>query len=164
DRRGPRGPQGPLSKRGRIMSWTGPSIGQWLVHSALGGGLLLLLAVAAMRLTRQPARRQRIGELGVTAALVVAILSLAPAWFVVPVPATGVAVRGESEASVRPKLPPIDPDVLDAAAAVIVSLPQETSLQNWLSPDEAVASTAAEQSGPAPASALEILSWPTLLA
>ncbi|HMF15546.1 MAG TPA: M56 family metallopeptidase [Gemmataceae bacterium] len=146
------------------MSWTGPSIGQWLVHSALGGGLLLVLAAAAMRLTRQPARRQRIGELGVMAALVVAILSLAPAWFVVPVPATAVAVRAESEASVRPELPPIDPDVLDAAAAVIVSLPQETSLQNRLSADKAVASTAAEQSGPAPMSVLEQLSWPTLLA
>src|SRR5262245_26811810 len=72
--------------RGLIMSGAEYIVGRWLIHSALGGSLLLLLTWVAMRLTRQPARRQRLGEIGLTAALVVALLSLAPAWLVVFVP------------------------------------------------------------------------------
>ncbi len=68
------------------MSWTESSFGQWLLHSALGGGVLLLLTWLVMRLVRQPARRQRLGEFGMAAALVIAALSLAPAWLWVPVP------------------------------------------------------------------------------
>lgn len=68
------------------MSWAQASIGQWLLHSAAGGGALLLLTLAAMRWTRQPARRQRLGEWGMAAALMATMLSLAPAWLVVSVP------------------------------------------------------------------------------
>jgi beta-lactamase regulating signal transducer with metallopeptidase domain len=60
--------------------------GGWWLHSAAGGGLLLLAAAVLMALTRQPARRQRLGEWGAAAALLVAALSLAPAWLRVPVP------------------------------------------------------------------------------
>jgi beta-lactamase regulating signal transducer with metallopeptidase domain len=70
------------------MSWAQASIGQWLLHSAVGGGTLMLLALAAMRWTRQPARRQRLGECGIVAALMAAVLSLAPAWLLVSVPAS----------------------------------------------------------------------------
>src|SRR5262245_12062561 len=73
------------------MSWPDASIGQWLLHSALGGGLLLLLAWVAMRLTRQPARRQRLGEMGLLAALIVSVLSLAPAWLILRVPESGLS-------------------------------------------------------------------------
>jgi beta-lactamase regulating signal transducer with metallopeptidase domain len=68
------------------MSSAEASIGQWLLHSAVGGGTLMLLALAVMRWTRQPARRQRLGEWGVAAALMAAGLSLAPAWLWVSVP------------------------------------------------------------------------------
>jgi hypothetical protein len=44
----------------------------WLVHTAVGGGLLLLAACAWMRWTRSPARRQRLGEWAVLAALLLA--------------------------------------------------------------------------------------------
>jgi hypothetical protein len=58
----------------------------WLLRSALGGGLLLLLAWWLARRIRQPARRQRLAEWGVLAALVMAVLSLAPPWLALPLP------------------------------------------------------------------------------
>jgi beta-lactamase regulating signal transducer with metallopeptidase domain len=60
-------------------------ISGWWLHSAMGGGLLLLLAGLLMLWTRQPARRQRLGEWGAAAALLLALLSPAPAWLLVPV-------------------------------------------------------------------------------
>src|SRR5262245_19130539 len=68
------------------MSWAARSAGEWLFHSAVGVGLLLLLAWALLGLVRQPARRQRLGESGLAAALLVALLSLGPAWLLVAVP------------------------------------------------------------------------------
>src|SRR5260370_6068510 len=64
----------------------------WLLQTALGGGLLLLLTWALMACARSPARRQRLGERGVAAALVVmalatvAGLGLGPAWVLVALP------------------------------------------------------------------------------
>src|SRR5262245_25862674 len=55
----------------------------WLVRSALGGGLLLLLAWAVMHALRQPARRQRLGEWAALAGIFLAALSLLPAWLTV---------------------------------------------------------------------------------
>lgn len=52
----------------------------WFVRCALGGGLLLLIVSACMSRTQQPARRQRLGEWGIVAALVLAVLSLGPSW------------------------------------------------------------------------------------
>src|SRR2546429_7612781 len=64
-----------------------------MLHVAVGGGLLLLVTCLLMRWTRQPARRQRLGEWGVTAALLVGLLSLVgPSWLVV------AWNRGESQA------------------------------------------------------------------
>jgi hypothetical protein len=58
----------------------------WLAQTLVGGGLLLLLARVLMTWTAQPARRQRLGEWAVVAALLLPLLSVAPAWLVVPVP------------------------------------------------------------------------------
>lgn len=58
---------------------------EWLLHTAIGGGLLLLLVALAFRLVRSPARQQRLGEWGVAAALLLSLLSLGPAWITVPV-------------------------------------------------------------------------------
>ena len=52
----------------------------WWLGTAIGGGLVLLVGCVLMRLARQPAARQRLGELAVFAALLVAGLRLLPAW------------------------------------------------------------------------------------
>ncbi len=77
----------------------------WLLQSALGGGLLLLVAWAVMKRHGQPARRHFLGLLGVTAALVAAVLCLGPRWLVLPVelplhpgPALVVPVLAEAAA------------------------------------------------------------------
>jgi beta-lactamase regulating signal transducer with metallopeptidase domain len=67
------------------MNWVYLISGGWLLHCALGGGLLLLLVYGLMRRTGQPARQQRLGEWGLVAALLVAVLSLCPAWLVIPI-------------------------------------------------------------------------------
>ncbi|GIW80011.1 MAG: hypothetical protein KatS3mg105_1818 [Gemmatales bacterium] len=56
----------------------------WLVHSAAGGGLLLLISWFWLSATRQPARKQRLGEIGVASALLLAVLCLAPSWWYLP--------------------------------------------------------------------------------
>jgi beta-lactamase regulating signal transducer with metallopeptidase domain len=58
----------------------------WLIRVAIGGGLLLLIARVAMSLTRQPVRRQRLGELALMASLILAALCWLPAWLLVPLP------------------------------------------------------------------------------
>src|SRR5437660_3648746 len=71
------------------MSWIWTTPGGWLVRSVVGGGLLLLLTWVLIKRTRQPARRQRLGEWGVVAALLLAVLNLGPAWLPVAwLPAT----------------------------------------------------------------------------
>ena len=85
------------------MSQSGLAIGGWLLQSAVGGGLLLLLTWAVMRRINQPARRQRVGEIGMAAALAAATLSLAPAWWVVSVPvASSTPPAVESQARTEP--------------------------------------------------------------
>jgi hypothetical protein len=104
------------------MSVTVASAAGWLLHCAVGGGLLLLLTWALMRATRQPARQQRLGEWGLAAALVVAGLGLGPAWLVLPwVPAP------EPAAAARPAEPPPAPagDELVPAPADVFAPPAE---------------------------------------
>src|SRR5437660_69219 len=73
------------------MSWIWTTPGGWLIRSVVGGGMLLLLTWVLIKRTRQPARRQRLGEWGVVAALLLAVLSLGPAWLPVSwLPATRV--------------------------------------------------------------------------
>ena len=56
----------------------------WWLGTAIGGGLILLAACGVMRLLKQPAARQRVGEWAVLAALLVAVLRLGPTWLTVP--------------------------------------------------------------------------------
>ena len=65
------------------MGATGTALG-WLLHTLLGGGLLLLAARLLMAGVRSPARRQRLGEWGMASALLLPLLALAPAWLWVP--------------------------------------------------------------------------------
>lgn len=62
--------------------WFAPS--DWLLHCAVGGGFLLLVAYLLLRASGQPARRQVIAQWGVLAALVLAALSLRQPWLHLP--------------------------------------------------------------------------------
>src|SRR5205807_2048441 len=107
------------------MSWADASVGLWLLHTALGGGLLLLIAWLAMRLTRQPARRQRLGEMGLAGALLIGVLSLAPAWLILRVPAASTAFApGEAHASLLPAAAP-SPEQPHHDALTFLPLPEE---------------------------------------
>src|SRR5947209_11974620 len=66
------------------MSWDLTSACLWLLRAAAGGTVVLALASGAVLLARQPARRQHLGEWGIIAALLVAVLSLRPAWLPIP--------------------------------------------------------------------------------
>lgn len=103
------------------ITWT--SAGSWLLHSVVGGGLVLLVACVLVRCTRQPARRQRLGEFGLAAALTVALLSLAPAWVLLPWPADNPMAA----APAGPPLPAQEPIALDGFA--------ELPLAPWQQPD-----------------------------
>jgi beta-lactamase regulating signal transducer with metallopeptidase domain len=59
----------------------------WLTHTLAGGGLLLLLGWAWAATTRQPVRRLRVAQWSAAAALVLAALSVGPAWLVITTPA-----------------------------------------------------------------------------
>jgi beta-lactamase regulating signal transducer with metallopeptidase domain len=67
------------------MSLSLPTFDNWLLHSAAGGSLLLLVAWKLTWWCRQPARRQRLGEMGLCAALAAGALGFLPAWLIVPV-------------------------------------------------------------------------------
>lgn len=56
----------------------------WWGGAALGGGAVLLIGCLLMRIAREPATRQRIGEIAVVAALLVAVLRLGPTWLALP--------------------------------------------------------------------------------
>ncbi len=62
---------------------SGTTASGWLLHTLAGGGLLLLLAWTWAAWTRQPARRLRVAEWAVASSLLLAVLSLGPAWLVV---------------------------------------------------------------------------------
>jgi beta-lactamase regulating signal transducer with metallopeptidase domain len=82
--------------------------GSWLLHTVVGGGLLLLATRLVQQRIRIPVRSQRLGEWGLAAALLIALLSLAPAWIPLPavpvplessrsIPDPGLAPAGRSE-------------------------------------------------------------------
>src|SRR6266849_6146607 len=62
------------------MNWIWTTPEGWLFRSVIGGGVLLLLTWLLMSKTRQPARRQRLGEWGLGVAMLFAILNLGPVW------------------------------------------------------------------------------------
>jgi beta-lactamase regulating signal transducer with metallopeptidase domain len=79
------------------MSFSWANCGSWLLQSAAAGGVLLLLTLALARCVRQPARRQRLCEYGVLAALLAAVISLLlPGWLLVPHAGGGHLARGVS--------------------------------------------------------------------
>src|SRR5205085_3535948 len=81
------------------MSWEQMTEGTWLLRSASGATFLFVLVWLGMRLTRQPARRQRIGEWGLCASLLLALLVLTPPWLLLPVSLPTVASDPDPGAS-----------------------------------------------------------------
>jgi beta-lactamase regulating signal transducer with metallopeptidase domain len=72
---------------------SGTTVVEWLLRTLVGGGCLLLLAWLVMGRLAAPALRQRLGEWAIAAALLLALLSVAPAWLIVPLPAEVVATE-----------------------------------------------------------------------
>ncbi|MFO0814756.1 MAG: M56 family metallopeptidase [Gemmatales bacterium] len=81
----------------------------WLLRTTLAGGIILLVGSLWMLLTRQPAQRQRLGELSLLAALLVALPAALPTWWSIPSfdqhPATQKAIFGNSHQSAQDTLP-----------------------------------------------------------
>ena len=75
----------------------------WLLHTLAGGGLLLLLAWAWSAWTRQPVRRLRLAEWAVAASLLLAVLSLGPAWLVLPTPAAATISPSRTKTDPQPR-------------------------------------------------------------
>src|SRR5690242_7398815 len=78
---------------------------RWLLHAALGGGLLLLITWLVVRQVRQPARQQRLAEWGVAASLVLAALCLMPSWLLIPLPIEQQTEEVVSTAQAAPQGP-----------------------------------------------------------
>jgi beta-lactamase regulating signal transducer with metallopeptidase domain len=83
-------------------SWL--TLALWLLRVTLGGGLVLLCTWLLVRRLRQPARRQRVAEWGALAALLLAVLALAPSWLLIPIAPPPEAVSA-SESSPPPARP-----------------------------------------------------------
>lgn len=56
----------------------------WLARTSLGGGAILLAARLVLARVRQPARRQAVGQWGLAAALLTAVLCVFPSWLPLP--------------------------------------------------------------------------------
>jgi beta-lactamase regulating signal transducer with metallopeptidase domain len=108
------------------------SAAAWWLGTALCGGLILLAACWVMRRVAQPALRQRLGELAVLAALVVAVLRLGPAWWSVSWPATPARAAPPAPhtalAALTPALPPLDGVWVETSQPAEPPCPKEFSL------------------------------------
>jgi beta-lactamase regulating signal transducer with metallopeptidase domain len=85
------------------MNWIWSTPEGWLFRSVVGGGVLLLLTWLLMAKTRQPARRQRLGEWGLGVAMLFAILNLGPVW--IPVFAKTTPNSADSYGGPKPQPP-----------------------------------------------------------
>src|SRR4051794_1770691 len=92
---------------------------EWWAGTAAGGGLVLLAGYALMRSARHPAARQRLGELAVMAALLVAVLRLLPSWVPLPWSAAPASAAVDAVAA----LPPVAP----CTGGVWVDVPAEVA-------------------------------------
>ncbi len=138
-----------------MASWT-TTLGDWPVHSALAGGLVLLIGLLLMGLTRQPARRQRLGEFALASALLVAALCTLPAWlpYSIPLlPEKDTATVAALVAEARPQTFPLPEPAVEAEEPVDLAA-GPSSEDDW---EEGVlvppAVGAVQEAPPAPAEA-----------
>lgn len=103
------------------MTWAEPTVEGWLVRCAAGGGLLLAVGCGLMVRARQPARRQRLGEWGLAAALLAAVLSLGPSWLPVAIPLLNPAAGAAPAPRARANEPAAEEAV---SAGVLAPSPQ----------------------------------------
>jgi hypothetical protein len=75
----------------------------WLVQISVVASGLILLTLLLARFTRQPARRQRLCEAGLAAALLATAVSLAPAWVVI-----GLPIKTQESAPADSGPPPVE--------------------------------------------------------
>jgi beta-lactamase regulating signal transducer with metallopeptidase domain len=140
------------------MGATGTALG-WLVHTLLGGGLLLLAARLLMAGVRSPARRQRLGEWAMVAALLLPLLALAPAWLLVPLPTRPTPASAQEEAPTIPapeqaapeaEAPPLPEDVIiaEVPAGVLDLPPAEALPPPEAAPAPAASGRAADEAAP----------------
>src|SRR6266849_3790864 len=94
---------------------------EWLVRSAAGGGPVLLVAWLLASRIRHPALRQRLGEWGLASALLLAVLSLAPAWLLITVPLDSAANPAPAETADPAKSSPEEAVVTPYPAAGLSS-------------------------------------------
>jgi beta-lactamase regulating signal transducer with metallopeptidase domain len=132
----------------------------WLLHTILGGGVVLLACWLALRWVAGPARRQRLAEWGVLAALLLSVLSLGPSWLNLPIchlqeTQSSDEATGPSAAPAQHE-PPLQPPIEGDNALVFIR-PEDV-------PEEPVPEAAVpglpEQAQDTPMSALEpSVSW-----
>src|SRR5262249_47221164 len=84
------------------MSGSWPDFHLWLLRTAVGGGSLLLLNCLILKRCRQPAWRQRAGEWGQAAALLMALLAAGPVWLAIPILPASHAHQAEPVAALMP--------------------------------------------------------------
>jgi BlaR1 peptidase M56/PDZ domain-containing protein len=130
------------------MESTVTGIAFWLARASLGATLLFACALLAMGRVRQPARRQRLGELGLVAALLFAASCWAPTWLPLWAPAPEppptlewVLVQANAIAPGDLSPPPAPTQEPRAALASHLSRsPDErTSVADWILPALVVA-------------------------
>lgn len=92
----------------------------WLLRTLGGGGGLLLLAWLALGRLSTPARRQRLGEWAMAAALLLAVLSLAPAWLIVMLPAR--EVEESPPAALAPEDSPSKSEAVEEPSLALISI------------------------------------------
>jgi beta-lactamase regulating signal transducer with metallopeptidase domain/flagellar hook-basal body complex protein FliE len=102
----------------------------WVLATAVGGGAVLSITGLAMRRAPGPVTCQRIGEWGILAALIFAVLKVMPAWWTIPDPRPQPAACGGATASALPPaeaplpcLAPNDQSMADVPAAYAVPDP-----------------------------------------
>jgi hypothetical protein len=99
------------------MSWAWTTAAGWLLPGVLAGGLLLLVGRVLSRYAAEPARRQRLGEWAVAAALLAVGLSFGPRWLSIPVaPAPPPEPARAVDQPAEDRAPPAEP-VVPAAPA-----------------------------------------------
>src|SRR5688572_18783538 len=98
------------------MSDFWPAAAGWAAHSALVGGVVLLLGWIAVRLSARPAARHLLAAWSVRAAVLAPVLCLFPAWLTLPNPCPMTADEPRPDDN-RPLGAPVTQETRPAASA-----------------------------------------------